>query len=53
MSSLMEMDDKDLLKLIQDPKGSHIVDSFFKSSTVGDKNKEKLLLKLQVNFISL
>lgn len=47
-SSLLEMEATSLIKLTMDPKGSHIIDAFFKSSTIGEKNKEKLLNKFKV-----
>jgi len=53
ISSFMEMEGPALSKLAQDPKGSHLVDTVFQSSTIGEKNKEKLLQKLKEYLISL
>jgi hypothetical protein len=45
---MMEIEAESLCKLASDPKGSHIVETFFQSTTIGEKNKEKVLLKLKV-----
>ena len=44
---MLSLDTREIVKLGTDPKGSHVMDSFFKSETVGDKSKEKMLLKLK------
>ena len=34
-----------------DPCGSHVIDTFFSADSVGEKNKDALLRKLQVNVL--
>lgn len=48
VKNMLGMDTREIFKLATDPKGSHIMDSFFKSETVGEKSKEKMLVKLKV-----
>jgi len=51
VKGILELETRKAVKLALDPKGSHIIDSYFKSSTVGDKNKEKLLLKYKEDLV--
>jgi len=48
ITAVSDMDGSKLSKIAQDPKGSYVIDAFFKSDAVNEKNKEKLLLKLKV-----
>lgn len=51
VKSLLEMDCSELRDLLCDPLGSHIMDAFINGEFVGEKSREKLVNKLQVNFI--
>jgi len=53
VSSLLELNASKLSKLAQDPKGSHVIDSFFKSPTVGDKSKENFLNKIKDHLVPM
>lgn len=48
VNSLLSMETEDLKNLFSNSMGSHIADSFFKSTFVGEKSREKLIRKLQV-----
>lgn len=43
VQNMLEVKADELLKIFTDPKGSHIVDSFFKSPTVGEQSKQKFI----------
>ncbi|KAK2579133.1 hypothetical protein KPH14_001303 [Odynerus spinipes] len=47
VNSLLAMDNEQLLDLISNPKGSHIIDAFMDSKYIGEKSREKLARKLQ------
>jgi hypothetical protein len=49
ITAFFDMEALKLSRIAEDPKGSYVMDAFFKSQTVGEKNKEKLLLKLKVS----
>lgn len=48
INSMLNMQSEDVKNLFCNTMGSHIVDSFVKSSFVGEKSREKLIRKLQV-----
>lgn len=48
VNSILSMEVEDLKNLFSNSMGSHIVDSYVKSSFVGEKSREKLIKKLQV-----
>lgn len=48
VSSILNMDNNVLKGLFSNPMGSHIVDSYVKSSFVGEKSREKLIRKMKV-----
>lgn len=50
VNSILNMQAGDVKNLFSNSMGSHIVDSFVRSSFVGEKNKEKLIKKLKVEF---
>lgn len=49
INSILSMDQKELTKLFCDPKGSHIIDSYMQSVSVGEKSREKLIYKMMVS----
>ncbi|KAL0102947.1 hypothetical protein PUN28_018330 [Cardiocondyla obscurior] len=53
VNSLLEMNEKHLLQLCQDPKGSRVVDAFMDSAYVGEKSREKLFKRLQGTWVTL
>lgn len=48
VNSLLEIDTNTLKALFSNTMGSHIVDSFVKSTFVGEKSREKLVRKMKV-----
>lgn len=48
VNSILNTETEDLKNLFSNSMGSHIVDSYVKSTFVGEKSREKLLKKLQV-----
>lgn len=46
VNSLLEMNNEELLRLFDDPKGSRILDAFMDSEYIGEKSREKLCKKL-------
>lgn len=51
ITSILSMDAEVVKNLFSNSMGSHIVDSFVKSESVGEKSREKLIQKLAVSFI--
>lgn len=47
VNSLLSMSNEQLLNLINNAKGSHIIDAFMDSKFIGEKSREKLAKKLQ------
>ncbi|XP_017780730.1 PREDICTED: nucleolar protein 9 [Nicrophorus vespilloides] len=47
VNALFAMDATELQGLFSNSKGSHIIDTYFKSKWIGEKNKEKLIQKMQ------
>ncbi|XP_017893619.1 nucleolar protein 9 [Ceratina calcarata] len=47
VNSLLEMEEEDFVRLLEDPKGSRIVDAFMDSEFIGEKSREKLGKKLK------
>ncbi|KAL2740372.1 hypothetical protein V1478_000513 [Vespula squamosa] len=47
VNSLLALNNEQLLNLISNSKGSHIVDAFMDSKYIGEKSREKLAKKLQ------
>ncbi|KAI4490922.1 hypothetical protein M0802_010596 [Mischocyttarus mexicanus] len=47
VNSLLAMNNEQLLNLISNQKGSHIIDAFMDSKYIGEKSREKLAKKLQ------
>lgn len=50
VNGILELGATKVVKLCIDVKGSRVIDEFYRSTTVGDKSKEKLLVMIQVNF---
>lgn len=48
VNSILNMQAEDVKNLFANSMGSHIADSFAKSTFVGEKSREKLVKKLQV-----
>lgn len=48
INSLLSLDTNELKSLISNTMGSHIVDSYMKSTYVGEKSRERFIRKLQV-----
>lgn len=53
IQSLLDVKTETLLKIFCDPKGSHIVDAFFASKSVGEQSKIKLVKQLEGNFLAM
>ncbi|XP_047117586.1 nucleolar protein 9 [Schistocerca piceifrons] len=53
VQSLLQMPVSNLTYLICDPCGSHIMDAFVNSPTVGEKSREKMAHRLKGNFVTL
>ncbi|XP_049830781.1 nucleolar protein 9-like isoform X2 [Schistocerca gregaria] len=53
VQSLLQMPVSNLTYLICDPCGSHIMDAFVNSPTVGEKSREKIAHRLKGNFVTL
>lgn len=51
ITSILNMDTEVVKNLFSNSMGSHIVDSFVKSESVGEKSREKLIQKLEVSLI--
>jgi len=51
--SLLLMEGSQLRKVFSDPRGSHIMDKFIKSPTVGEKSRDALVRRLSGEFVSL
>ena len=49
VTSLLEMRPIELKTLSCDQCGSHVIDAFMKSATVGEKSREKIYVKLKVS----
>jgi len=50
VNSLLELKAEELVNIFSNPKGSHILDAFAQSDTIGVKSREKLAKRLKVNF---
>lgn len=50
VNSILNMEPNELKNLFSDPKGSHIIDTFMQSMTVGEKSREKLIYRMMVCF---
>lgn len=53
VQSLLQMPVSNLIYLICDPCGSHVMDAFVNSPTVGEKSREKMAHRLKGNFVTL
>lgn len=53
VTSLLALDGVKLRNLFSDPKGSHLVDVFVKSPSIGEKSRDALVKNLQGQFVSL
>ncbi|KAJ8673354.1 hypothetical protein QAD02_004616, partial [Eretmocerus hayati] len=53
VTSLLDLNAEDLVKLFDDPKGSRIVDAFMQSQYIGEKSRERLAKKLQGTWVKL
>lgn len=47
VNSLLEMEGEEFVRLLEDPRGSRIVDAFMDSKFIGEKSREKLAKKLK------
>ncbi|XP_017757208.1 PREDICTED: nucleolar protein 9 [Eufriesea mexicana] len=47
VNSLLETDGEELVQLLEDPRGSRILDAFMDSKYIGEKSREKLTKKLK------
>ena len=47
VNSLLEMNEEELTRILEDPKGSRIVDAFMESKFIGEKSREKLAKKFK------
>ncbi|KAF2361311.1 Armadillo-type fold [Trinorchestia longiramus] len=47
--SLLQIDTPELLRLMQDPKGSHVIDAFCSSEHIGPKSWGALVSKIQAS----
>ena len=43
------MSDSDILLMSTSPRGSHVIDVYVSSTTVGEKSREKLFNRLKVS----
>lgn len=50
VNSILNMEPNELKKLFSDPKGSHILDTFMQSTSVGEKSREKLIYRMMVSY---
>ena len=48
VTSLLELKPVELKNLSCDPCGSHIIDTFFESSTIGEKSREAFISRIKV-----
>jgi len=53
VKSLLSLENSKLRKIFSDPKGSHIVNSFISSTSIGEKSRDGLVKKLCGEFVSL
>lgn len=53
VTSLLELRSVELKTMLCDPCGSHIVEAFMKSPTVGEKSREILYNKLKVSILMI
>lgn len=53
IQSMLEVKIDLLVKIFCDPKGSHIVDAFFSSKSIGEQSKIKMVKHLEGNFIAM
>ena len=53
VNSLLAMEPGKLRQLLSNPRGSHVTDRFVGSATVGEKNREALVRRLQGEFVAL
>jgi len=51
--SLLSLDPREIVSVANDKSGSHVIDIFLQSQTVGPKHKAYLIEKLRGNFVSL
>ena len=51
VSSMLEMKLSELQTLSCDPKGSHAVEAFFSSDSVGEKSKDLFIKRIRVRHI--
>ena len=51
--SLLSLPSTHLARILSDPRGSHVADSFMSSSTVGEKSREGLVKALKGELVSL
>lgn len=49
VNSILSIENTQLCQLLSNSMGCHIADSFVKSSFIGEKSRDKLIKKLQVN----
>lgn len=50
VTSLLEMKPVELKNLSCDACGSHVIDSFFQSKTIGEKSREAFINRVKVGF---
>ncbi|CAL4101507.1 unnamed protein product, partial [Meganyctiphanes norvegica] len=53
VNSLLEMSSSELQHMASDPRGSHIVDAFVGSSFIGEKSRDKLIMRMKGTYTSL
>ncbi|XP_044008257.1 nucleolar protein 9 [Aphidius gifuensis] len=53
VNSLLAMNGSDLAILFGEPKGSRILDAFMDSKFIGEKSRDKLIIKLKGNWLEL
>jgi len=53
VKSLLSLESANLRKIFSDPKGSHIVNSFVSSTSVGEKSRDGLVKQLCGEYVSL
>lgn len=51
VTSLLELKPVELKNLACNPCGSHVVDAFFQSKTIGEKSREAFVNRIKVIFI--
>ncbi len=49
----LEMKTQDLSTILQDPKGSRLADAFLQSKFIGEKNRDKLIKKMEGMYLQL